>query len=53
MPDITMCTNSSCKLSSKCYRSEKSGTKYNIYSQSFMEFNPVDDEKCDYFMEKR
>ena len=58
MPDITMCIATNCKKSTTCRRHEDSGTKPNIYVQSWCNFSkeecaahdPV--KGCRYYWEK-
>lgn len=44
MPDITMCSNSSCKLRVNCYRYRANPSKY----QSYSDFHPFR-EDCEHF----
>jgi hypothetical protein len=52
MPDITMCINSECPLSSKCWRFVAIP---NPFRQSYTDFKPYTNEDgelaCDHFME--
>ena len=46
MADVTMCLNKDCKLKYSCYRFM---AKANIYRQSYSNFKPNKDNKCEYF----
>lgn len=41
-PDIAMCSNDRCPSSERCYRFK---AKPDEYSQSYMDFHPVQDEE--------
>ena len=46
MPDISMCNNKECELSSKCYRFTAIP---NPYGQSFCNFIPQENGECLHF----
>jgi hypothetical protein len=55
MPDISMCSNSTCPLREQCYRHT---AVPNEYRQSYGTFKPVIDEvldevECKYFMDNK
>lgn len=40
MPDIAMCANNNCYMSSKCYRHADSGSEPSTPYQAYMSFEP-------------
>ena len=46
MPDLTLCTNSDCKLTEFCFRYK---AKPSEHSQSYCRFEPGNDN-CDFFI---
>jgi len=52
MPDISMCMNDNCPLSTTCYRSSDSGTKPSEFMQTYFSPTPTitkDSVICDYY----
>lgn len=48
MPDISMCNGGDCPLKEMCYRYT---AKPSEYAQSYFETPPINDGKCDHFMQ--
>lgn len=48
MPDISMCSNSKCKVSETCYRFKATA---NPYRQSYCGFSNDDNTKCSRYWE--
>jgi hypothetical protein len=49
MPDISMCSNEQCELKYHCYRYTAEPSEFR---QSYGDFEPNDDESCDYQMKQ-
>lgn len=53
MPDISMCSSSTCSLKERCYRNPASGTVPNKFRQSWFAVPPDYHIECPYFWETK